>query len=490
MNELDYDVVVVGMGVAGLSAALSAAEAGARVGVLERAPEGEHGGNTRYTEAFLRMKSVDEVSEDFEDRFANESGYHVDPGILSEAAVDRAKRSNIARASGSLAPDVVATFSEEAGPTLEWMQGAGVKFAQASTPFITTATTRFAPVGGGLAIVETLTEACRTIGVTFHFEHTAQSLTVDDSGRVDGVVASVGRQKVRVKAGAVILASGGFEGNPEMISQYIPLGSLARPVARGGYYNRGEGIRMALDVGAASSGDFNLFHAEPIDPRSAQAEPAVFAFGYGVLVNANGERFTDESAGTSDATYEAVTRKILQQPGGIAYALFDAKLANVPNHQSALRTDQPAISASSLSEMAEKLSVPAETLAATIEGYNSACGEGEFSPLTLDGLSTSGLTPPKSNWACTIDEAPFLAYPVAAANVFTFGGLKVDATANVVDSDGEAIAGLFAAGETMGTYYGTYIGSTSVLKGAVFGRIAGLTAAKGSRSDAQQLSGN
>jgi tricarballylate dehydrogenase len=473
-----WDVAVVGTGVAGLSAALSAAQSGAAVRVIERAPESRHGGNTRYTEAFLRMQSIDKVSEDFEDRFAEMSGYHTDPTFMTESALDPARRSQLTRAAGFLDPDIIATFAEHAGPTLRWMETCGVKFDDADTPFITASTTRLAPVGGGLAIVEALTAQCRSAGVTFTFETSAVDLLTSADRQVTGlkVRSNVGQEDVQ--ASTVILACGGFQGNPEMLARYMPRARFTRPVALGGYYNRGEGIEMAIRAGAATCGDFNLFHAEPIDPRSGAPEAAVFAFGYGVLVNRHARRFVDEASGTSDATYEAVTRVILEQPDGIAYVIFDRSLDDVPNYRRAIRTDQAPVQADSIAELARQLAINPATLTATIDSYNAACTGGPFSPLNLDGLSTQGLTPPKSNWARPIATPPFAAYPIMSANVFTFGGLKTDVDARVLDSDGRPIVGLYAAGETMGVYYGTYTGSTSVLRGAVFGRLAGLHASR------------
>jgi len=124
------------------------------------------------------------------------------------------------------------------------------------------------------------------------------------------------------------------------------------------------------------------------------------------------------------------------------------------------------------------LAVPVDALEATIAAYNAACVvDGKFDAGRPDGLSTKGLTPAKSNWARPLSEGPFEAYPIMAANVFTFGGLKTTSGAEVVDRDGRAIPGLWAAGELTGLYYSNYTGSTSVLRGATFGRIAGARAA-------------
>ena len=154
--------------------------------------------------------------------------------------------------------------------------------------------------------------------------------------------------------------------------------------------------------------------------------------------------------------------------------ILDAKIDDVPNKQVAIRTDQPPIVADSVEALARQIGVPADALEATLTAYNAACRPGTFKPLEVDGLATSGLLwPPKSNWARTIDRAPFHAYPIISSNVFTFGGLKVNGNGQVLASDGDPIDGLYAAGETVGLYYKTYTGSTSVLKGAVFGRLAG-----------------
>ena len=312
--------------------------------------------------------------------------------------------------------------------------------------------------------------------MAFQFETTALKLARRE-GRLSGLrVRSQGEEKI-LEADAVILACGGFEGNPEMLTRYLgPRAINLRPVARGGHYNKGEGIAMALEICAAPNGDFGSYHAEPIDPRSGIAEPAIFTFPYGILVNTSGERFTDEAPGTVDAHYEFVTRRIYEQADGLAWLIVDSRIDDVPNWRKGSRTDQKPVEAVSIDELAERIEVPEERLRSTIEAYNEGCGEGEFKPLEADGLATRGIHPAKSNWARPIDRPPFRAWPIISANVFTFGGLKVDRDARVLDHDGNPIPGLYAAGETMGLYYRTYTGSTSVLRGAVFGRRAGLHA--------------
>ena len=483
-----YDAIVVGCGIAGLSAAVSAAQAGARVALLERAPREDRGGNTRYTESFWRMRSADAVSEDFEARFAENAGSHLDPAIVAESARPYEQWPGLLRGLGFVDPELVTALADNAGPTLRWLTGFGVEFDFLPNYFITESTTRMAPAGGGLALVEALAAHAESAPdrIAIRYETTARRLLQDDRGRVIGLEAALaGNRTAKLHAPAVVLASGGFQGNPEMLSRYVgPQSQFIRPVARGGYYNRGEGIRMALAAGAAPCGDYGSFHAQPVDPRSGRHEPVVLNYPYGILVNRGGERFTDEAPATVDASYEAVSRRIMAQPEGLAFAIADARLEDVPNWRKSVRSDRAPVEAETLAGLADALGIDGAGLARTVAAYNDACpGEAGFRPLALDGLAARRLSPRKSNWARPIDRPRFRGWPIIAANCFTFGGLKIDRGARVLNMDGEAIPGLYAAGETAGLYYRTYTGSTSVMRGAVFGRLAGLgAAARGRRA--------
>jgi tricarballylate dehydrogenase len=479
MREKRFEVVVAGCGVAGLSAAVAAAEAGARVAVLERAPQAERGGQSRYTEAYIRMKSETEVTDDFETHLAENSCGTLDPDRIAESARPPGQRAAYAAALSMAEPGFIATFADQAGPTITWLKGFGLRFDFLPTQFLTRSQPRLLPVGGGLALVEGLAARAEALGVEILYETAAERLERDEDGRVTGLLARNGQEGRLRLGGRVVLACGGFEGNAEMLTRYIgPRAAFLRPICKGANFNRGDGIRMALDAGAATAGDFGSYHAEPIDPRSGVSEPSVFVFPYGILVNKDGRRFTDEAPGTVDAHYESVTRRIFEQRDGLAWVVLDARHQRVPNVRLAIRTDQPPIVAGSLEALAAQLPVPAAALAATLRDYNAACVPGDWRPLELDGLTTRGLDPPKSNWALPVDEPPFHAYPIISANVFTFGGVKVDSDGRVLDGDGRPIEGLYAAGEIIGTYYRTYTGATSVLKGLVFGRLAGSHAAR------------
>ena len=358
-----------------------------------------------------------------------------------------------------------------------------MKFEKLEQAFLTAAQPRMAPHGGGLALVEALATQFEKKGGTIVYNTAAQKLVQDERGGVVGLQAvGPGNVPVNFRGRSVVLGCGGFQGNAEIITRYIGPGALnLRPMSRGSLNNRGEGVNMALDIGAAPCGDFGSWHASPSDPRSVRPGPSIYVYPYGVLVNKRGQRFTDEAPGPTDNTYESVTRQIYAQPDGIAWAILDQRLKDVPGYQGQARTEHPPIVADTLDELARKLGIPDDVFMKTIAEYNAACRPGRYSPLEIDGLATQGIAPRKSNWSLPIDKGPFMAYPIISSIVFTFGGLRVNTNAQVVNMDGDPIPGLYAAGETMGTYYANYTGATSVLKGAVFGRIAGKDAAARAR---------
>lgn len=451
-----YDVIVIGCGGAGLAAALSCAESGSglRVGVLERADRLHRGGSTRWTGAYLRLADLYEVAPDFvEDCVAFSNG-----------------RSD---------EDYVRRLVDLVPETMEWLQEHGLRFRPQPSIFITRSKPRLMPVGGGEAIVEKLATAAEAKGVEFLYETSAVRL-LDETGPegLELLVRHRDGSASRMRTRAIVIACGGFEGNPEMLVQYLgPEADQLRNISEGGTFNKGEGIRMALEAGAMPKGEFGGFHAEPIDPRSVNPEPVVMTFPYGILVNRDGLRFTDEAAGTADEIYEEVAREIWRQPGHIAYLVADQRMKQVPNRDHALLTEKPAIQADSIADLAPALGLPPDALERTVLEYNAGASPAPFTPGRPDRHSLTGVHPGKSNWAYPLDEPPYIAYPVACSIVFTYGGIGTDTDARVLDRDGTPMDGLFAAGECTGLYYGKYPGATSVLRSLVFGRIAGLGAA-------------
>ncbi|MBX6354837.1 MAG: FAD-dependent oxidoreductase [Micromonosporaceae bacterium] len=450
------DVLVIGSGIAGLSAAVSAAEAldgRGRVTVVDRAGEAEAGGNTRWTSAYFRLDDVYEPAANFADDL-------------------------MAFSAGKTPRWYVDTLLDRLPETMEWIQSHGARFRPLQTYFVTSARPRLQPRGGGEGLLQVLRAAARDLGVTFRYLTTAQELVTDPAGRVTGVRVSGPEGAAVLPARTVVIASGGFEGDPDSLTEHLG-GNAATllPIAPSVHGNRGEGIRMALSAGAARAGQWDSFHAEPVDPRSKDAEAIVMVYPYGILVDRTGQRFIDEGRGTVDETYESTARAIWTRPGGTAWFITDQHINQVEGYQRGVLSPVGPVAADSIVDLAAALGLPADALADTVTAYNAATTGGAFDWRRPDGLGTQGIDPPKSNWALPLDMPPFLAYPVACAIVFTFGGLATDANAQVVRDDQSPIPGLYAAGECTGVYYHKYPGGTSVLRGMVFGRIAGRSAA-------------
>ena len=475
-KTLDADLIIVGCGVAGLSAAVTALEKGLTVINLERSGEEHFGGNSRWTEAYMRMKNDSEIADDFEEHFANNPGINLDPNVLDAVGDNYQHWPAFVKSHAFPDPEVVSSFATSVPSTIQWLKGHGLKFGPQPIYLLTQNTTRIAAQGGGLAIIETLMAKAVSLGGEIRYRTTAVDLLRGDDGAVTGLVCTGPEGKrLNLTAKNVILASGGFQGNPEMMTQYIgPRAKHIRPVAIGGYYNKGEGIRMALNAGAAPAGEFSSYHAEPVDPRSRQAEAVVFIYPYGILVDKLAQRFINEAPGTVDAHYDNITRSIADTPDGISYVIFDSRVEDIPRWKTSIRSDLPPFKADNFADLARQIGLNGEALAATINAFNNACPPeaGEFTPFTLDHRATTGLSLPKSHWSRPIDKAPFYAYPIIPTNCFTFGGLKVNVDAQVIDQDGKVMRGLYAAGETIGIYHQVYNGSTSVLRGLVFGRRA------------------
>jgi tricarballylate dehydrogenase len=473
---MDWDVVVIGCGVAGLSAAVTAAEGGARVALLERAPSQDRGGNSRYTEAWMRMKSEDEVADDLVELFLERGHGAIGPEFLKEVANDYENWPQNVRAYPFNDPEIVSALAEQAPLTMAWLKTHGVKFTFHSPMLLQKGPERMGPSGGGLAIVEALAASAERLGVAMMYETTGRSLLLDDAGNIRGVRCwSKERGNFALEAKAVVVASGGYQGNLEMMTRYVGHNAhLTRPVSPGGVYNKGEGIEMMLAAGAASAGQYDMFHGEPVDPRSPRHEALIAVVNYGILVNVHGKRFLDEGANRYELIYDDVSWTIMRQKLGIAHLVFDSRLFDIPNVRTRIKTDQEPIRAGSIAELAQRIGAPEAQLADTIRAYNAATAEGPYDTTRLDGLATQGLPLPKSNWARPIDETDLLAYPIMCANTFTCGGVKITKDAEVVNRDGQPIPGLFAAGETVGLYYNLYVGATSVLRGLTFGQRAGL----------------
>ena len=494
MRKLETDIVVVGCGVAGVCAGLSAAENGAQVIVLERSSEAERGGNSRWTDANLLLKAgapTYEWHDGFWPSYGANAGFHTDPSLMHETTASYDEWSPLAKTGPFLDPELLGAFSDNMPPTLEWLTDIGVDINMdgkyypypvklSPLPYIT---------GGGLEVIDKLAPRIEAKGGRFEYHTTAHKLLTDEAGRVCGLTAAgPGNEPVDIRAKAVVLASGGFQGNPRMLAQYVGERSKwVRPVALGGYYNKGEGLQMALDLNAATAGDWSDMHLQQVDPRSTRPEALVDIWQCGIVVNQLGERFTDECPTDYTLWQEEMGKAVLKQPGGTGYILYDEQL-NASEDQGwrfGMRSEVEPYRADSLEELAAAVGIPADALVATVEQYNAACTQSDEvvygyidrETFSLGGQSTSGLTPVKSNYAKRIEKPPFFLHPMMSSICFTMGGLRVTPNAQVLNANADVIPGLYAAGETIGMHYKFYTPATSVLRGLIFGRIAGRHAA-------------
>jgi tricarballylate dehydrogenase len=303
---------------------------------------------------------------------------------------------------------------------------------------------------------------------------------------VNGVRVRSGGKLRDLTARAVVLACGGFEANAEWRTRYLGPGwELAK--VRGTRFNTGDGLRMALEIGANPFGNWSGCHACGWDRNAPEfGELAIgdqfekHSYPLGILVNADGRRFVDEGADFHSFTYAKYGRAVLEQPGQFAWQVFDAKVLHLLRPEYGIQRVTK-VRAQTLEELAAKLEdVNAEGFLRTVRAFNAAVrSDVPFDPYTRDGRGTVGLEPAKSNWANPIDQPPFEAYATTCGITFTFGGLRVDSDAQVLDHDAAKIAGLYAAGEMVGgIFYFNYPSGAGLVSGAVFGRLAGASAAQ------------
>lgn len=484
-----FDVVVVGAGNAALCAALSAQEQGKKVLVLEAASEDEGGGNTRFTAGAIRTvyNGIEDLKEIMPD-LTNEEIAITDFGTYTEDQFfDDMFRVTQYRCD----PEMVELLVRNSLDTLKWMRGKGVRFAPiwGRQAFKVDGKFKFwggltvEAWGGGPGLVDALWKSAKARGIEIRYETRAMEL-VFDGVRVQGVKVRNKGRIYTVDAGAVVLASGGFEANPEWRTRYLGPGwELAK--VRGTRFNNGDGIRMALEIGASPAGNWSGCHAVGWERNAPEfGDLAVgdafqkHSYPFGIMVNADGKRFVDEGADFRNYTYAKYGRVILNQPAQFAWQIFDQKVTHLLRDEYRIR-QVTKVTADTLEELAGKLEgVNPKAFLEEVKAYNASIKQDvPFNPNVKDGRCTVGLSVPKSNWANTLDKGPFEAYQITCGITFTFGGMRVNGDAQVLNTDMEPIPGLYAAGELVGgIFYFNYPGGTGLMSGAVFGRIAGRSA--------------
>ena len=490
MTQEIHDVIVVGGGNAALCAALSAREHGAEVLLLERAPEEERGGNTAFTGGGFRMvhagvETVKTVVPDLsEGEIVNtdfgvytREDYLDDLGRVTQYYCD---------------PDLAETVVNESTPTVQWLHGRGVRFVPRFGRYAFKHEGKFKffggtvveAAGGGRGLVQAEYAAAEKHGVKIRYSAQAVRLLRGPAG-IEGVGVSSDTAEEELRARAVVLAAGGFEANREWRTRYLGPGwDMAK--VRGTRYNTGDGIRMALEAGAQSYGQWSGCHSvswERYAPDFGELDRPITAsrngYPFSIMVNADGRRFVDEGADFRNYTYAKYGRVVLAQPGSYAWHVFDSQVVQLL-HEEYRSKGATKVQADTLEELAAKMEDvnPAQFIE-TVREFNAAVRRDvPFNPNVKDGRCTRGLAIDKSNWANAIDKPPFIAYAVTCGITFTFGGLKIDTGTRVLDIRDRPLNGLFAAGELVGgLFYYNYPGSSGLMAGAVFGRIAGREAA-------------
>lgn len=457
MTEM-WDVIVVGGGNAALCAAIEAAEAGAKVLMLEGAPKPYRGGNSRHTRNFRCMHRaplsvlIDAYSEDeFLDDLLRVTGGKTDEGLARLAI----------RSSESCLP---------------WMEAHGVRFQPSLSGTLSLGRTNAFFLGGGKALVNAYYATAEALGVQLHYEAQVTHIGIEGR-RFTHVDATIGGKSRRIEGRAVVLASGGFQSDIDWLAR--AWGEAARNfLIRGTPYNRGLVLRDMLDHGAETVGDPTQCHAVAIDGRAPKFDGGIVTrldcVPFSMVVNRDAERFYDEGEDVWPKRYAIWGRLVAAQPDQVAYSIIDSQSIDL-----FMPSVYPPETADSIEDLAVKLGLPPDRLVAAVEAFNAACRPGTFRPQELDGLATEGLTPPKTNWARPISKPPYYGYSLRPGVTFTYLGLKVDETARASGPDG-LYDNIWSAGEMMaGSILGQgYLAGFGMTIGTVFGRIAGQEAAK------------
>jgi len=490
MEKHEFDVVVVGKGNAALCAALAAKDQGAKVAVLEAASEDEHGGNSRFAGGVMRFAyaSLEDLRRvtDISDEEAANSDFGTN---TREEFLDVLYRLTSYRTD----PDLSEILVNSSLDTMAWLRSKGARFILnhgRQSGMVNGKRKYFGnmPIevnGGGAGLVQYLDAAVRKAGIEIFYDARATSLIYDDE-RVAGVRAQLKGKPAEFRAMSVVLACGGFEANPEMRTRYLGPGwELAK--VRGSRFNVGDGLRMALDIGAAPCGNWSGCHATGWDRYAPEFGDVnvgdqfqKHSYIFGLLINAEGRRFVDEGWDFHSFTYAKYGGEVLKQPGQFAWQVFDAKVTKLLRSEYRIKF-MTKVSANTLEELATKLEgVDGRQFLKTVRDYNAAVRKDvKFDHTIKDGKGTVGLSPEKSNWAQPLDTPPYDAYATTCGITFTFGGLRIDKdNGQVLNVHFHPIPGLYTAGEMVGgLFYFNYPSGTGLVSGAVFGRLAGAGAA-------------
>ena len=487
---LNYDVVVIGAGNAALSAALSAKDNGAeKVLVLEKASLKEKGGNSRYTNGAYRF-----AYDGFSDL------KKVIPNLKNSNSIDYGKYSvaDFLRdmnkvTQGKTDKKLSKTLTSKSFETIHWLSKKGLKFTpiKGRQSFKVNGIMKYwggltlEVDGQGEKLIESMLKITKKNKIDIQYDTAAVDLIYEDN-IVKGVEVISKNKPKTILAKSIILACGGFESSSEMRTRYLGPGWEMAKV-RGTKHNTGDGLTMALKIGASPFGNWSGCHAVFHDMNGPEFSDLKISnkyrkisYPWGIVLNADGDRFVDEGEDFRNFTYAKFGKEVIKQPNQIGWQIFDHKVRHMlyPEYNVKSAT---MVKANSIKELLSKItSINSQKALKTINEYNEAVkDEIKYDPTIKDGKCTEGLKINKTNWANKIDKPPYYAYGVTCGITFTFGGLRVNEKCQVLNKVMKPIKGLYAAGEMIGgIFYFNYPGGSGLTSGAVFGKIAGRSAAK------------
>jgi tricarballylate dehydrogenase len=481
------DIIVIGGGSAAFEAAVAAHEAGAKkIVMLEKAPESEYGGNARYSGTGFRFwhRGADEIRELVED--GDFDGVEISPYTKEDFASDLARMTQ-----NRMDQVLSATLVGQSNAAVHWMKDIGIRWellkehAKVGNKRYFERGIAVHVAGGGPGQLEQWRRIAEERGIELRFS-SAVSAIHGNMHAIEGVRVSTHEGDYDLVAPALIACAGGFQASAEMRARHLS-GNADLVKVRGSKHDTGEILNDLIALGAAKAGEWESGHMSPIDAKAPDFETPQHADGrgntmsrydypFGITVNALGLRFFDEGEAQHSYTYAKTGRAILNEPGAVAWQIYDQmglRQRRYPHHKATFEE------ADDIAALAGKIGLEPAVLVHTIAEFNAACGDDAlFDPTRPDGKKTNGLAIAKSNWAVPITIPPFRAYPVTCGITFTFGGVKVNASAQVMNTRNEPIRGLYASGDIVGLFFHNYPSFTGQTRNAVFSRLAGKHAAK------------
>ena len=485
-----YDIIVVGTGNAALCAALSAKDNGAKkILVVEKASQKERGGNSRYTNGAFRF-----AYNGFSDL------KKIIPSLKKSKKIDFGKYTKLdflndmkKVTEGKTDKILSKILSDKSFETIKWMSKKGVKFVpiQGRQSFMVNGKMKYwggltlEVDGQGEALIKSLLTIVKKNKIEISYDTAANEL-IYEGNKVIGLKVLFKNKFKNIFAKSIVLACGSFEANSEMRTRYLGPGwDMAK--VRGTKHNTGDGLNMAFKIGASPYGNWSGCHAVFHDLNGPEFSDLKISnkyrkisYPWGIVINANGERFLDEGEDFRNYTYAKFGKEVIKQPNQLAWQIFDHKVRHMLYKGDYDVKSATMVKSNNLKDLVSKLTgVNSSKALETIEEFNNSINEDiKYDPTIKDGRCTEGLKFNKTNWANKIDKPPFYAYGVTCGITFTFGGLRINNKGQVLDKVMKPIKGLYAAGEMVGgIFYFNYPGGSGLTSGAVFGKLAGGNAA-------------